>query len=285
MPRFRNILNLCLSASLSSKVIASHAITESAINTNSQASCYFISQKRALSEIFSYLKSYRIFKIPSSSTELCSLREKLSARKFNSKIACSFYLKISALGDRKLHSWDQQQHISLLVPGLPSNPALSTNFPVFPSSALHLCPLTHLSGSLLSSTPNFSLAGIIPGFKHPDLQSQACHCCQQGAAQWHPSMHPKVIQAQGISFTLHLLPSLGWQQAGTRSSAVSPQSSDTHGAAAWAQHPGMKVAMPWRAVLMHKRLLPKGGTRGTGCSPALPFTVDAVHLFLILFRI
>lgn len=90
----------------------------------------------------------------------------------------SFYLKISALGkNRKWHSWDQQQNISLLVPGLPSNPALSTNFPVFPSSALHLCPLTHLSGSLLSSTPNFSLAGIIPGFKHPDLQSQACHCC------------------------------------------------------------------------------------------------------------
>lgn len=91
MTRFRNILNLCLSASLSSKVIASHAITESAINTNSQASCYFISQKRALSEIFSYLKSYRIFKIPSSSTELCSLREKLSARKFNSKITCSLH--------------------------------------------------------------------------------------------------------------------------------------------------------------------------------------------------
>lgn len=90
----------------------------------------------------------------------------------------SFYLKISALGkNRKRHSWDQQQNISLLVPGLPSNPALSTNFPVFPSSALYLCPLTHLSGSLLSSTPNFSLAGIIPGFKHPDLQSQACHCC------------------------------------------------------------------------------------------------------------
>lgn len=198
MPRFRNILNLCLSASLSSKVIASHAITESAINTNSQASCYFISQKRALSEIFSYLKICRIFKIPPSSTELCSLREKLSARKFDSIITCSFYLKLSLLGkNRKLHSWDQQQYISLLLPGLSSNPALSTNFSVFPSSVLHLCPLTHPSGSLLSSTPNFSLAGIIPGFKHHDLQSQACHCCQQGAAQWHSSMHPKLIQAQG----------------------------------------------------------------------------------------
>lgn len=73
---------------------------------------------------------------------------------------------------RKLYSWDLQQHISLLFLGLYSNPALSANFPVIPSSSLHLCPLTDLSGSLLSSIPSPSLAGKIPGFKHPKLQSQ-----------------------------------------------------------------------------------------------------------------
>lgn len=97
-------------------------------------------------------------------------------------------------------------------------------------------------------------------------------------------MHPKAIQAQVPGLSLHLLPNSGWQWAGSRDLAVTPQSSDIHGAASWAQHPGMKVALPWGAVFIHKRLLPKGGTGGTGCSLAPSLTVDTLHLFLILFR-
>lgn len=50
-PRFRNILCLCLSASLSSKIIESHVITECAINTDSQVR-YLTSQKCCIRNIF-----------------------------------------------------------------------------------------------------------------------------------------------------------------------------------------------------------------------------------------
>lgn len=46
-----------------------------------------------------------------------------------------------------------------------------------------------------------------------------------------------------------------------------------------------KWPCPEERCSLHRRLLPKGGTGGAGCSPALSLTVDAVHLFLIHFRI
>lgn len=89
----------------------------------------------------------------------------------------------------KLHSWDPQQHISLLLPSLASNLALSTNLPAFPSSALHLCSLTHIFGSLLPSTPSFCPAGTIPGFEHQELQSQTCRCPSSATPLRAPTGH------------------------------------------------------------------------------------------------
>lgn len=161
---------MCLSASLSSKVIASHVITESAISTNSHVSCYFISQKRALSEIFSYLQTYRIFKVPGA---LQSWGEtKCKKIKFKNYLLPSFYLKLSVLGKTQIilnkMSWDLQKHISLVLPGkiqlwVPVFlffPALPFTSVLLPTSLDLCCPqhpvLAWLGKSQVLSTLNYS---------------------------------------------------------------------------------------------------------------------------------
>lgn len=96
--------------------------------------------------------------------------------KFKMYSFISLCLKVAVFRKTANYTAEICNSTSLLLPSLASNLALSTNLPAFPSSALHLCPLTHIFASLLPSTPSFCPAATIPGFEHQELQPQTCQC-------------------------------------------------------------------------------------------------------------
>jgi len=275
-PRFRNVLCLCLRASLSSKIIESCVITECAINTNSHISCYFISQKRAVSEIFSYLQTYRILKILSSPMVALlpwggTKRKQIKLKNYS---FTSFCLKLAMLGKSENYTAETATARLSAIARLSIKSSSECQF----SRLSRLCP-----SPLFSSPHLWSFSALHTQFLALLGQSQAWNTWNYSpdacsATPFHAAARRACTRDRPLASPPAAL-GLGWAGSGAR--GIPTERWHPWGQQPRAQHPGERTGRP--RVLRHTRLMPKGGTGGTGCSPALACAAATTRFSLTIF--